>query len=60
MNTVKTNNKIILNGEGNHLIIHDSYLEIEFIVSDNVGGVFGNDANIRFVHYGILVLISSV
>ena len=59
MNTVNTNKKIILNGEGNHLIIHDSYLEIECIVSDNVG-VFGIDANIRFVHYGILILFSSV
>ena len=39
MSTVNTNNKIILNREGNHLNIHDSYLEIEFIVSGIVGDV---------------------
>ena len=38
MNTVNTNINIILNREENHLIIHVSYLAIEFIVSYNVGG----------------------
>ena len=45
MNTVNTNINIILNREENHLIINDSYLEIEFAVSDNAGGVFANKAN---------------
>ena len=46
MNTVNTNINIILNKEENQLNIHDSYLEIEFVVSNNAGGVFANDANI--------------
>ena len=40
MNTVKTNINIILNREVNRSNIHVSYLEIEFVVSDNGGGVF--------------------
>ena len=35
MNKVNTNINIILNREENHLNIHDSYLEIEFVVSDD-------------------------
>ena len=47
------NDKIqsILNREEKYLNIHDSYLEIEFIVLDNIVSVFGNDANIRLVNY---------
>ena len=60
MNTVNTNINIILNREENHLNIHDSYLEIEFVVSDNAGGVFANNANIRFFNYGMMALFSSV
>ena len=60
MNTVNTNINIILNREENNLNIHDSYLEIEFVVSDNAGGVFANDANIRLVNCGILASFSSV
>ena len=60
INTVNTNIKIILNREENHLNIHDSYLEIEFVVSDNAGGVFANNANIRLVNYGMMALFSSV
>ena len=60
MNTENNNNAIILNREHNHLSIHDSYLEIEFVLSDNTVGVFGNDANIGLVNYGILALFSSV
>ena len=59
MNTVDTNINIILNREDNRLNIHDSYLEIEFVVSDHAGGVFNNDANIRQVHYGMMALFSS-
>ena len=40
--------------------MHDSYLEIEFVVSNNAGGVFANDANIRLVNYGMMALFSSV
>ena len=40
--------------------MHDSYLEIEFVVSDDAGGVFVNNANIRLVNYGMLALFSSV
>ena len=60
MNTVNTNNNIILNREENHLNLRDSYLEIEFVVSDDAGGVFANDANIRLVNYGMMALFSSI
>ena len=60
MNTVNTNIKIFLNREENHLNIHDSYLEIEFVVSDDTGGVIANDANIRLVNYGMMALFSSI
>ena len=35
-------------------------IEIEFVVSDDAGGVFANDANIRLVNYGMMALFSSV
>ena len=60
MNTVNTNINIILNREENHLNLRDSYLEIEFVVSDDAGGVFANDANIRLVNYGMMPLYSSI
>ena len=60
MNTVNTNINIILNREENHLKLLDSYLEIEFVVSDDASGVFANDANIRLVNYGMMALFSSV
>ena len=60
MNTVYTDINIILNREENHLNLRDSYLEIEFVVSDDAGAVFANDANIRLVNYGMMTLFSSV
>ena len=63
MNTVNTSINIILNREENHLNIPESYLrviEIEFVASDNAGGVFANDANIRLVYYGMMALFSSI
>ena len=60
MNTVNTNINKILNREENHLNLRDSYLEIEFVVSDDAGGVFANNANIRLVNYGLIALFSSV
>ena len=60
MNTVNININIILNREENHLNLRDSYLEIEFDVSDDAGGVFSNDANIRLVNYGLMALCSSI
>ena len=60
MNTVNTNININLNREENHLIVHHSYLEREFVVSDNAGGAFANNANIRLVNYGMMVLFSSI
>ena len=60
MNTVNTNINIILNREDNHLNWRDSYLEIEFVVSDDAGGVFADDANIRLVNYGMMALFSSI
>ena len=60
MNTVNTNINIILNREENHLNLRDSYLEIEFVVSNDAGGVFANDANIRLVNYGMMALLSSI
>ena len=60
MNTVNTNTNIILNREENHLSLSDSYLEMEFVVSDNAGDVYANDANIRLVNYGVMAIFSSV
>ena len=60
MNTVNTNIKIILNREENHLSIHASYPEIKFVVSDNAGGVFDKNSNIRLVNYGMMALFSSI
>ena len=60
MNTVNTNINIIPNREENHLNLRDSYLEIEFIVSDDAGGLFASNANIRLVNYGMMALFSSV
>ena len=60
INTVYTNININLNREENHLNIHDSYLEIEFVVSNNAGSVFGENANIKLVDYGMMALFSSV
>ena len=60
MITVSTNINIIFNREENHLNILDSYLEMEFVVSDNAGGVFANNANIRLVNYGMMALLSSI
>ena len=60
MNTVKTIINVILNREENHLNLRDSYLEIEFVVPDDAGGVFANDANIRLVNYDMMALFSSI
>ena len=60
MNTVNTNINIILNREENQLNLRDSYLEIQFVVSDDAGCVFANNANIRLVKYGMMALFSSV
>ena len=60
MNTVNTIINIILNGEENHLNIRDSYLEIDFVVLDDAGGVFDNNANIRLVNYSFIAIFSSV
>ena len=57
-NTVNSNINIILNREENHLNLRDSYLEIEFVVLDDAGGVFANDANIRLFNYGMMALFS--
>ena len=42
------------------LYIRESYLEIEFKVSDRTGGIIANDANIRFVNYGVIILFFSI
>ena len=60
MNTVNTNNNILLNKEENHLNIHNSYLWIEFVVLDKAGGVFANNVNIRLVNCGMMALFKSV
>ena len=60
MNTVNTNINIILNREENQSNLRDSNLGIEFVVSDDAGGVFANNANIRLANYGMMVLFSSV
>ena len=60
MNAVNTNINISPNREENPLNIHDSYLEIEFVVSDDAGGVFADDTNIRLVNYGMTAFFSSI
>ena len=60
MNTVNTKINKILNREEDPFNIRDSYLEIEFTVTDNAGDVFANDANIRLVNYSMVALFSSV
>ena len=60
MNTYNNNINIILNREENHLNLRGSYLEIEFVVSDDAGGVFAIVANVRLVYYGMMALFSSV
>ena len=60
MNTVNTIINISLNRKENRLNLRDSYLKIKFVVLDDDGGVFANDANIRLVNYGLIALFSSV
>ena len=60
LNTINTNFNIVLNREENHLSLHDSYREIEFVVSDDAGGLFANNANIRLVNYGLIAFFCSV
>ena len=60
MNTVNTIINIILNREEYYLNLHDSYLEIEFVVSNDAGGVFAKRPNIRLVNYGMMALFSSI
>ena len=60
MNTINTNINIILNREENRLNIHDSYIEMVFVVSDDAGGVFANDAIIRLVNNCMMALFSSI
>ena len=60
MNTVNTNINFILNRDENHLNLHDSYLEIEFVVLDDAGGVFANNSNIRLANFGMVALFIPV
>ena len=60
MNTINTNINIIFNREEKHLNLLDSYLEIEFVVSEDAGGVFANNTNIRLANCGMMALFSSV
>ena len=57
IHTVNTIINIILNREEIHLNIHVSYLEIEFVESDNAGCVLANDANIRLVKYRMMTFV---
>ena len=59
MNTVNNNINILISKE-NHLNIHESYLEIEFMVSDNGGGILATEASVRLVNYGVMGLFSSI
>ena len=60
MNTVNNSIKILINREENHLSIHESYLVVEFMVSDNGGGIIANDANDRLVNCGVRAIVSSI
>ena len=60
MNTVNKNINVLIEREENHLNIHESYLEIEFMVSGNGGGIIANNANVRLVNYGVLALLISI
>ena len=58
-NTVNKNFNILISREENHLGIQESYLVIEFNVSDNAGGIIANDANVRLLICGAMELFSS-
>ena len=60
MNTVNNNIIILISREVNHLNMHESYLQVEFMVSDNVGCIIANVANVRLVKYGVRSLFSSI
>ena len=60
MNTVNNAINVLISRGENHFNIHESYLEIEFIVADHAGGIIAFDANIRLVNYGVLALFGSI
>ena len=60
ISTAVNNINILISREESHLIIHWSYLEIEFNVSDDAGWIIANDANVRLVNYGVMALFSSI
>ena len=60
MNIFNKNINIVVCTEENLLNIHEIYLEIEFDVSGNGGGILANDANVRLVNYGVISLFSSI
>ena len=59
-NTVNNSINVLINREENHLNIDESYLEIEFMVSGNGGGLIANDASVRLVNYGVMALFISI
>ena len=60
MKTVNKNIIILISREDNHLNIHESYLQVEFMVSDNVDDIIANDATVKLVKYGVRSLFSSI
>ena len=60
MNTVNNNFNFLNSREENRLNIPESYLDIEFNVSDNGSGIITNDTNVRLVNYGVMALFISI
>ena len=60
MNSVNINVNLLINGEENHLSIHEPYLEIDFMFSDHAGPLLANGDNVRIVNYCVLSLFSSI
>ena len=60
MNTVNNSINILISGEENNLNLHESYLEIEFMVVYNAGGIMADGDNVRLINYDVVVLYSSI
>ena len=59
MNTVNSKMNILISTEANYLNL-ESYLEVEFMVSGNGGGIIANNADVRLVNYGVMALFSFI
>ena len=60
MYIVNTNITNIPSRKENHFNLHEYYLEIQFNLTDDAAGIFGNSADIRLVNYGLMTFFSLV